>query len=108
MVQRPTSVSSRACSGPGVGRVLCARASNATSADAATTADRNFTVSAYSVEHMTVGYAVAREPREREATAAAVLAGISVSHLLNDTIQSLVPAIYRMLKQSFALTFAQV
>ena len=57
---------------------------------------------------MTVGYAVAREPREREATAAAVLAGISVSHLLNDTIQSLVPAIYPMLKQSFALTFAQV
>src|SRR4029077_2184456 len=57
---------------------------------------------------MTAGYAVDREPREREATAVAVLAGISVSHLLNDTIQSLVPAIYPMLKESFALTFAQV
>jgi len=37
-----------------------------------------------------------------------VLAGISFSHLLNDTIQSLVPAIYPMLKDSFALNFAQV
>jgi FSR family fosmidomycin resistance protein-like MFS transporter len=41
-------------------------------------------------------------------TAFTVLAGISLSHLLNDTIQSLVPAIYPMLKASFALTFAQV
>jgi FSR family fosmidomycin resistance protein-like MFS transporter len=57
---------------------------------------------------MTAGYAVARESRGQEATAVAVLAGISVSHLLNDTIQSLVPAIYPMLKDSFALTFAQV
>jgi MFS transporter, FSR family, fosmidomycin resistance protein len=37
-----------------------------------------------------------------------VLAGISLSHLLNDTIQSLIPAIYPMLKASFALSFAQV
>ena len=57
---------------------------------------------------MSVGYALAREPRGREATAFAVLAGISFSHLLNDTIQSLVPAIYPMLKDSFALNFAQV
>jgi FSR family fosmidomycin resistance protein-like MFS transporter len=41
-------------------------------------------------------------------TSVAVLAGISVSHLLNDTVQALVPAIYPMLKESFALTFAQV
>src|SRR2546427_7991403 len=57
---------------------------------------------------MTVGYAPAREPRGREVTAFAVLAGISVSHLLNDTVQSIVPAIYPMLKESFALNFAQV
>jgi FSR family fosmidomycin resistance protein-like MFS transporter len=38
----------------------------------------------------------------------AVLAGISVSHLLNDTIQSVVPAIYPLLKASFGLSFAQV
>src|SRR6185295_13832396 len=57
---------------------------------------------------MTVGYAVVREPRGREATAFAVLAGISVSHLLNDTVQAIVPAIYPMLKDVFALSFAQV
>jgi FSR family fosmidomycin resistance protein-like MFS transporter len=44
----------------------------------------------------------------REGTAVAVLAGISVSHLLNDTVQSLIPAIYPMLKSAFALSFAQV
>ena len=37
-----------------------------------------------------------------------VLGAISVSHLLNDTIQSLVPAIYPLLKESFRLTFSQV
>jgi FSR family fosmidomycin resistance protein-like MFS transporter len=43
-----------------------------------------------------------------QSTAFGVLAGISVSHLLNDTVQSLVPAIYPMLKAAFALSFAQV
>jgi len=37
-----------------------------------------------------------------------VIAAISFSHLLNDTVQSLVPAIYPLLKSAFALTFAQV
>ena len=37
-----------------------------------------------------------------------VLAAISVSHLLNDTIQSLLPAIYPILKSSYALSFAQI
>ncbi len=41
-------------------------------------------------------------------TAYAVLAAVSVSHLLNDTIQSLLPAIYPVLKVSFNLDFAQV
>ena len=44
----------------------------------------------------------------REETAVAVLAGISLSHLLNDTVQALVPAIYPMLKAAFSLSFAQV
>jgi FSR family fosmidomycin resistance protein-like MFS transporter len=44
----------------------------------------------------------------REGTAFAVLAAISFSHLLNDTIQSVLPAIYPLLKSSFALSFAQV
>jgi MFS transporter, FSR family, fosmidomycin resistance protein len=44
----------------------------------------------------------------RQGTAFAVLAAISVSHLLNDTIQAVLPAVYPLLKSSFALTFAQV
>src|ERR671934_1263971 len=46
--------------------------------------------------------------REHGVTAFTVLAAISVSHLLNDTIQSVVPAIYPILKDAFALTFTQV
>jgi FSR family fosmidomycin resistance protein-like MFS transporter len=38
----------------------------------------------------------------------AVLAAISFSHLLNDTVQSLLPSIYPILKTSFNLTFTQV
>ncbi|MGE3841040.1 MAG: MFS transporter [Vicinamibacterales bacterium] len=41
-------------------------------------------------------------------TAFNVLAAVSVSHLLNDTIQSLIPALYPILKTTFALSFAQV
>jgi FSR family fosmidomycin resistance protein-like MFS transporter len=37
-----------------------------------------------------------------------ILAGISVCHLLNDTIQSLIPAIYPILKASFHLAFGQI
>ncbi len=37
-----------------------------------------------------------------------VLAAISVCHLLNDLIQSLIPAIYPLLKDSFQLNFTQV
>ena len=41
-------------------------------------------------------------------TAFPVLATLSVCHLLNDMIQSLLPAIYPLLKQSFALDFGQI
>ncbi|HEY3601033.1 MAG TPA: MFS transporter [Chthoniobacterales bacterium] len=41
-------------------------------------------------------------------TVLAVLFAISFSHLLNDTIQSLIPAIYPLLKTSFGLSFVQV
>ncbi len=37
-----------------------------------------------------------------------ILIAISLSHLLNDTLQSLIPAVYPLVKQSFGLTFAQV
>src|SRR5690606_17763363 len=37
-----------------------------------------------------------------------ILAAISVSHLLNDVIQSLLPAIYPILKETYRLDFAQI
>jgi FSR family fosmidomycin resistance protein-like MFS transporter len=46
----------------------------------------------------------ARTPR----TAYAILAAVSLSHLLNDSLQSLLPAIYPVLKSTFDLSFAQV
>jgi FSR family fosmidomycin resistance protein-like MFS transporter len=41
-------------------------------------------------------------------TAFPILAMLSICHLLNDLIQSLLPAIYPLLKQSFALDFGQI
>ena len=41
-------------------------------------------------------------------TAFVVLLGLSFCHLLNDMIQSLLPAIYPLLKASFALSFTQI
>src|ERR1700754_2694789 len=41
-------------------------------------------------------------------TVYSVLGAISFSHLLNDMIQSLILAIYPMLKDNFALSFAQI
>jgi len=41
-------------------------------------------------------------------TVYAILIAASVSHFLNDTMQSLLPALYPLLKQTFALDFAQV
>jgi len=37
-----------------------------------------------------------------------VLASISFSHFLNDTMQSLIPSVYPILKASYALDFAQI
>jgi FSR family fosmidomycin resistance protein-like MFS transporter len=47
-----------------------------------------------------------RHPAEN--TVFAVLIAISFSHLLNDTIQSVIPAIYPILKTSFHLNFTQI
>jgi MFS transporter, FSR family, fosmidomycin resistance protein len=48
-------------------------------------------------------------PREGKARPAfPILAAISVSHLLNDTIQSILPAIYPFLKSAFTLSFTQI
>jgi MFS transporter, FSR family, fosmidomycin resistance protein len=41
-------------------------------------------------------------------TAMRVLVALSVAHLLNDTLQSLIPALYPVLKDSFHLSFTQI
>jgi MFS transporter, FSR family, fosmidomycin resistance protein len=47
-------------------------------------------------------------PRTGSEAVFAILLAASFSHLLNDTIQSLIPAIYPVLKDSFQLNFAQI
>lgn len=48
------------------------------------------------------------ETPHQELTAFAVLAAISFAHFLNDVVQSLLPAIYPLLKASFDLSFGQI
>jgi len=48
------------------------------------------------------------DPHAAERTVFNVLIALSVSHLLNDTIQSLLPAIYPLLKDTYRLSFAQI
>ena len=43
-----------------------------------------------------------------EKTVFPILFAISFSHLLNDTIQSLIPAIYPVVKQTYQLSFSQI
>ncbi len=48
-------------------------------------------------------------PKEAvQSTVMVVLLGISFSHMLNDTIQSLIPSIYPLVKNSLNLSFAQL
>jgi MFS transporter, FSR family, fosmidomycin resistance protein len=59
---------------------------------------------------MSTGVSAERNIAQRaaEATAFSILLALSFSHFLNDTIQSLVPSIYPLLKGSYGLSFAQV
>ena len=41
-------------------------------------------------------------------TATLVLVALSICHLLNDTIQSLLPALYPLLEANYALSFTQI
>jgi FSR family fosmidomycin resistance protein-like MFS transporter len=43
-----------------------------------------------------------------EGTVFRILVALSVSHMLNDTMQSLIPAIYPLLKASFLLNYSQI
>lgn len=47
-------------------------------------------------------------PAAVDETVVKILVALSVSHLLNDTLQSLIPAMYPLLKDSFHLSFAQI
>lgn len=47
-------------------------------------------------------------PRAAEATAYGILLAISLSHGLNDVLQSLIPAMYPILKDGFRLDFGQI
>ncbi len=52
--------------------------------------------------------AIAPSPPPSSATVFKVLGAISFSHFLNDLLQSLIPAIYPLLKSSFSLSFTQI
>jgi MFS transporter, FSR family, fosmidomycin resistance protein len=54
------------------------------------------------------GYQKSITTKVTEATVFPILLSISFSHLLNDSIQSLIPSIYPLVKRSFSLSFAQV
>jgi FSR family fosmidomycin resistance protein-like MFS transporter len=56
----------------------------------------------------TTGIRIEPQRQAAEGTVFPILAAISFSHLLNDMIQSLLPAIYPILKSSFHLDFAKV
>lgn len=47
-------------------------------------------------------------PQVTDGTVYSILVIISISHFLNDMIQSVVPSIYPMLKSEFGLSFAQI
>ena len=47
-------------------------------------------------------------PKAAESTAYLVLLALGLSHLLNDTLQSVITAVYPLLKESMALSFVQI
>jgi FSR family fosmidomycin resistance protein-like MFS transporter len=57
-------------------------------------------------ETSTEGVVVAR--RIAEGTAFSIILALSFSHLLNDMMQSLIPALYPMIKSSYGLSFVQI
>jgi FSR family fosmidomycin resistance protein-like MFS transporter len=57
---------------------------------------------------MTTAEATQQQAARAGGTAMAVLTAISFSHMLNDMMQSMLPAIYPMLKESLALDFGQI
>lgn len=60
------------------------------------------------VSENSLGRDVGRPLRAPAQTAVGILLAISFSHLLNDTVQSLFPALYPLLKTSFQLNYTQI
>ncbi|HVH79964.1 MAG TPA: MFS transporter [Stellaceae bacterium] len=52
--------------------------------------------------------AVAARPRLAEGAAFSIVLALGFSHFLNDTIQSLVPSLYPLIKENYGLSFAQI
>src|SRR5262249_50187272 len=58
---------------------------------------------------MTTSVSIERRPRPlADGTTFSIILALSFSHFLNDTMQSLVPSLFPMLKDSYSLSFAQV
>ena len=57
---------------------------------------------------MSIDSTAIRPPQPEDTTAFKVLGAISVAHMMNDMIQSILLAIYPMLKDDFSLSFAQI
>jgi FSR family fosmidomycin resistance protein-like MFS transporter len=51
---------------------------------------------------------VGLETHKAEETVFGIIMAVSFCHLLNDTMQSLIPALYPMLKDGYALDFTQI
>ena len=60
------------------------------------------------LDAMSIESAVIPPARPETSTAFKVLGAISVAHMMNDMIQSILLAIYPMLKDNFSLSFAQI
>lgn len=59
-------------------------------------------------DEMMTSTAINPPARTPDGAAYAILAALCACHLLNDTIQSLLPAIYPVLQKNYALTFTQI
>lgn len=57
---------------------------------------------------MSIKTFIKEQPQVTEGTAYAILFTMGICHLLNDMIQSIIPAIYPLLKDKFGFTFAQI
>src|ERR1700737_4956929 len=57
----------------------------------------------------TASAAVSAVPRRiAEGTAFSIILALSFSHMLNDMMQSLIPALYPMIKDGYGLSFVQI